>query len=303
MTGPGWLSALTGIGALAHGARDNGEASLAEFCASSRVLPSFLARARSAGLRTAAGGTAAFVSSAYGDDEIVGVIDYECGCSGERPALARDAKSSCNASERLSLDGRDPERDAALARWLLARIEDPGVVISIGVFDRIDEAGHRYGFEPGPETLRAVAETDALLAPIFASLERRARELGERWLIVVTSDHGGHDVAMGYGMHDTRQNFDDAIPFGVAQFEAAGMSDELAALVAPVTQMDVHPTVMAWLGLPVAPGLEGRVQGLRQSISSWRRAPRSSSRARRGAPRHPSWRRSPGTDRGSSRRG
>jgi hypothetical protein len=263
ITGPGWLSVLTGVGAFAHGVRDNEKASLARFCASSRVFPSFLARARSAGLRTAAGGTAAFVTSLYGDDEVVGVLDYECGCSGDRPAVARGAASSCNASERLSLDGRDPERDRVLARWLLARIEDEEVAVAIGVFDRIDEAGHRHGFGIRPESLRALSETDALLAPIFAALDSRARERGEHWLVVVTADHGGHEVAMGYGLHDTRAGEDDAIPFGVARFEPAATPRAPRRLVAPVTQMDVHPTVLAWLGLPIAPGLEGRVQGLR----------------------------------------
>ncbi len=266
VTGTGWASVLTGVGNARHGLRDNEPGSLAVFCESSRVHPSFLALARAAGLATAAGGTAAFVSSAYGAQQQAGVLDYECGCRGERPALDAGARTSCNASERLSLDGRAADRDARLAAWLLARVSEPDASVVMGVFDRIDEAGHRHGFGIGEETLAAVAATDRLLAPILAALEQRAASAGERWLVVVAADHGGHDALFGRGAHDTRAGLDDAVPFGVARFEPGSAGAPSPArpreLVAPVRQMDVHPTVLHWLGLPVAAELDGRVQGL-----------------------------------------
>ncbi len=267
VTGPGWASVLTGVGPAYHELRDNQPASLARFCETSRRHPSFLARARAAGLATAPGGTSAFLSSSYGDERVPGVLDYECGCRGELPALDFGARASCNASARLSLDARDPERDRLLSQWLLARIEDAGTAIAMGVFDCIDEVGHRHGFEVGAETLAAVAQTDALLAPLFAAVARRAAGAGERWLVVVTADHGGHDTLLGYGVHDTREGLDDAVPFGVAVFEAPGAAPAapppLRELVAPVRQMDAHATVLHWLELPLAANLEGRVQGLR----------------------------------------
>jgi hypothetical protein len=58
--------------------------------------------------------------------------------------------------------------------------------------------------------------------------------------------------------HDTRAGPDDAIPFAVALIGAPLP----LPLVPPVSQMDAHPTVLRWLELPIAPNLDGRVQGL-----------------------------------------
>ncbi len=62
---------------------------------------------------------------------------------------------------------------------------------------------------------------------------------------------------------------DTAIPFALATY---GWSGHLRPLQPPVTQMDVHPTVLHWLGIEPAPGLDGRVQGLPQATRSGARS-------------------------------
>ena len=62
-----------------------------------------------------------------------------------------------------------------------------------------------------------------------------------------------------WGNHDVVDHDDDQIPFVIKTF---GTSTPLRDLTYPVTHMDVHPTVEAWFGLPLTPGLDGHVQGV-----------------------------------------
>jgi hypothetical protein len=137
-------------------------------------------------------------------------------------------------------------------RW----VTGPGWASVLSGVDSL--AGHRHGFGPNRRYLGALREADALLARLIDALELRVRESGEAWLVVLTSDHGGHARFLLGGAHDQRAGPDDAIPFAVAILGA----ERPQALVSPVTQMDVHPTVLSWLGLPIDPALDGRAQGI-----------------------------------------
>ncbi len=56
--------------------------------------------------------------------------------------------------------------------------------------DNPDSKGHEFGFSPDvPEYVAAVEQADDMAASILAALE--ARNLGEDWLVIITSDHGG----------------------------------------------------------------------------------------------------------------
>lgn len=259
VTGPGWAAVLSGVDALRLGVRENGHARLARYAETSRLHPSFLKRARDAGLATAGGGVGAFLTSRDGDGVYPGVLDYECGSGEAGPEVAVESRSSCNLTHRLAPESRDPLRDEKLAAFLHQQLLDPEPAVVMGVFDEIDEAGHQSGFGANPAYLAAIAAADALVAPLLAEVERRARERGEAWLVLATADHGGHRRLLGGGEHDRRPGEDDAIPFLVAVY---GAGARLGPLRPPVRQMDAHPTVLFWLGLPLAPGLDGRVQGL-----------------------------------------
>jgi hypothetical protein len=258
VTGPGWASVLSGVSAVRLGVTENGHARLRPFAESARRHPSFLERAQEAGLVTAAGGVGAFLTSRDGDGSYPGVLDYECGANEAGPAIRPEGRWSCNLTHRLALESRDPGRDEKLADFLLGQLRDPALSVAMGVFDEVDEAGHRHGFAANRAYLSAIAEADALLAPLLAEVERGAGERGERWLVLVTADHGGHRRWLRGGEHGARAGEDDAIPFLLALY---GDATPLAPLRPPVTQMDAHATVLRWLGLPLAPDLDGRAQG------------------------------------------
>lgn len=261
-TGPGWAAVVTGVDGPRHGVTDNGHAQLQAFARTSQITPSFFARARSAGRVTAAGGVGAFLTSRDGGGIDPGVLDYECGPGGDSPPVPVEATSSCNLDHRLALDLADPERDEKLVAWLLARIADPEIDVVMGVLDQVDEAGHRHGFGPREPYREALRRADAGVARLLAAVAERAAPGGEEWLVVVTSDHGGHLgrwLFWRIGRHDRVEPEDTAIPFALATYGRAATRGRLEP---PVTQMDVHPTVLHWLGIEPAPGLDGRVQAL-----------------------------------------
>lgn len=262
VTAPGWASVLSGVDSPRHEVNDNTPASLGAWTRSAREFPSFLLRARQAGLATAAGGVGAFLSSPDGRGVYPGVLDWECTDAARDPQATARWTESCNLTQRLALDSRDPERDEKLVAWLLERIAGDAAVV-MGVLDQVDEAGHRSGF--GSSRYRkALRAADAQVGRLVADLDRGVDERCEAWLVIVTADHGGHRRLLLGGSHDRRAGPDDAIPFTLALLGAP----HAVPLVAPVTQMDVNPTVLSWLGLEPVPGLDGREQGIRPGAAS-----------------------------------
>lgn len=108
--------------------------------------------------------------------------------------------------------------------------------------DDVDGAGHSTGFTADSATYtETVQQVDAILADLLDAVLSRPGIEDENWLIAVTSDHGGLDYNHGCRTADCRN-----IPLYFA-----GASLPAAALSAPSSHLDVHPTVMAFLGLPV----------------------------------------------------
>jgi hypothetical protein len=263
VTAPGWASVLSGVDSSRHGVDDNSAASLAAWTRSAPQFPSFLLRARQAGLATAAGGVGAFLSSSDAAGVYPGVLDYECADAARDPQATARWAESCNLTQRLALDSRDPQRDEKLVAWLLEQIDGHAAVV-MGVLDQVDEAGHRSGFGWSSRYREALRAADAQVGRLVAELDRGVDERCEAWLVIVTSDHGGHRRLLFGGSHERRAGPDDAIPFAVALLGAP----HAAPLVEPVTQMDVNPTVLSWLGLEPAPGLDGREQGIKPGAAS-----------------------------------
>ncbi|KIQ53842.1 hypothetical protein SY28_11760 [Meiothermus taiwanensis] len=104
----------------------------------------------------------------------------------------------------------------------------------------VDEVGHLEGWM-SPAYLRQVAHVDALLGQVLAGLPPET-------VLLVMSDHGGHQR-----MHGTERPEDMTVPFiawgpGVAQ----------AHLTAPVSLLELAPTVAALLEVAPEPAWEGR---------------------------------------------
>lgn len=80
------------------------------------------------------------------------------------------------------------------AAWTL---NHEGPDASFVYFEGVDEAGHRFGSD-APEYLAAVATVDEHVRYLVKAVAERFEQLGEDWLIAVTTDHG-HRPEGGHG--------------------------------------------------------------------------------------------------------
>lgn len=155
VSGPGWSSVFTGVEASRHRIFANGG-----WASFDRSYPSFVARARRAGLRTAAACNWTPIL-----DEIL-----------EDDALDWSAR------------GDDEAVTTALADSLRAGLHDVHYVH----LNDPDVAGHASGFATySPAYVGALEASDARVGRLLDALFARPTLLSEDWLIIVTTDHGG----------------------------------------------------------------------------------------------------------------
>jgi|GEM_PF-406207 len=218
-SGPGWTSIFTGVGPDHHHIVTNGG-----YPGRDRTWPSFVWRAHEAlGLRTA-------VASQWADI-VAGIVEPE----------AVDVRAI----------GDGATVSATMARWLRAAGHDVHFVH----FDDVDHAGHASGFSLANPAYRGALEgVDRLVRPLLDAIVERPSIAGERWLVVVCTDHGGAGTSHGALNPD---NWD--IPLFVA-----GPTVVPTMPAGFVSHMDVHPTVMRFLGAPppAAWRLDGRPLGV-----------------------------------------
>jgi predicted AlkP superfamily pyrophosphatase or phosphodiesterase len=111
-------------------------------------------------------------------------------------------------------------------------------------FPLVDGMGHVYGWM-SPEQLSVAFRADEALGLILDELE--ARGLRDETLIIVTSDHGGHDTTHGYSLPE-----DMTIPW-----VASGPGVQPRVLTTQVHTMDTAATAAYVLGLPIPPEWDG----------------------------------------------
>ncbi|MFD8232221.1 alkaline phosphatase family protein [Streptomyces sp. NPDC059696] len=266
-SGPGWSSILTGVWPDRHGVTGN-DFEGADYAR----YPDFLTRAVTArpGLRTAA------------------AVSW--------PALVRRGTLGRAIGRRVRYNGerwgygRADRRVARTAlRWLTRG--DPDVVFVY--FGATDEAGHATG-PLSPAYDRALLAQDAHLGRLLAAVDARRSDperAGERWSVLVTTDHGHLDSG-GHG-GDSRAEREVFVilaepdgparpggstpePDGPARSAGTPEPDGPARpagtpLDAP-RLVDIAPTVLDRLGIPLDPawGLQGRVlPGPTAPTSEW----------------------------------
>ena len=225
-SGPGWSSILTGVWPDRHGVRGN------DFVGADYArYPDFLTRAAAAGLRTAA---------AVSWPQLVrrGVLG---------PAIDRRRRYNGEFRGYRTADRRVAR---TALRWLTKH--DPDVVFVY--FGATDEAGHDTG-PLSPAYDRALLTQDAHLGRLLEAIDARRshpRRAGERWTVLVTTDHGHLDTG-GHGgdTHAEREVF--------VVLAEPGRPD--GSLLDAPRLIDIAPTVLDRLGIPVDPawGLQGRI--------------------------------------------
>jgi hypothetical protein len=130
--------------------------------------------------------------------------------------------------------------------------EQAGIAIADGFdvlfvhFPGPDTAGHEAGWM-SPIYLGTVAHSDEAVARVLAALE--AAGLREGTLIILTSDHGGHDT-----VHGSSRPADMTVPWII---HGPGVVPG-TRLTSPIVVYDTAATAAWALGLPLPADLDGR---------------------------------------------
>ena len=135
------------------------------------------------------------------------------------------------------------DRDLVITEKLIADFPQDFGLLFIH-FPTPDWMGHEYGWMSSQQ-LSVVFRADEALGQILAELD--ARGLREETLIIVTSDHGGHDTT-----HGTDFIEDMTIPW-----IASGPGIKPGALTTRVYTYDTAATAAFLLGLPIPPEWDG----------------------------------------------
>lgn len=87
--------------------------------------------------------------------------------------------------------------DAEVAQWANWKLLHEGPDASVVYFEGVDAAGHAHGAD-SEEYRAAIRQADELTRHLVKAVSERHEQLGEDWLIAVTTDHG-HKPEGGHG--------------------------------------------------------------------------------------------------------
>jgi len=121
-------------------------------------------------------------------------------------------------------------------------------------YDSVDITGHTSGFSPdNPAYLQAIEKVDAQIQTLLDTLRQRPTYAQEDWLIAASTDHGGE--GLDHGPQDAANQTIWMILHGPGVQKGQ---------LPQARQVDVHPTVLRFLGIPSTTEmhLDGSVIGL-----------------------------------------
>ncbi|MCK2217488.1 alkaline phosphatase family protein [Actinomadura sp. ATCC 31491] len=221
-SGPGWSSIATGVWPDKHGVVDNAFTN-----PYFTKYPDFLTRAKQARPDLV---TSAFFSWA---------------------ALAEHGAFGPAIDHRFVLDGyacdawsEADEQVAAAAGRHLAEDDPDAVFVYLG---DTDEVAHDLG-PHCPEYAAALQAQDAHLGRLLDAVRARPSRARERWTVLVTTDHGHVDAGGHGGVSDEERTV-----FVIAH----RLGEDLGGRRLPGPRLvDVGPTALAALGVPIEPSWE-----------------------------------------------
>ena len=122
----------------------------------------------------------------------------------------------------------------------------------------VDEIGHEFGYGVEiPEYMKALEAADAQVGLVIGAVKSRPNSADEDWLVIVTTDHGA--IGNGHG----RQTVDERTIF----FITSGRNAKRGIVSPGPGHAAVAPTVFEYLGIPIKPewGWEETAFGLNEN--------------------------------------
>lgn len=233
-SGPGWSSFLTGVWADKHGVNDNSfkGRNYGQF-------PHVFQRIKQ---RWPKAFTASFVDWEPIDKYIVAACDRKV-CY---PAHGADQYS---------------QNDVLLAREAAECLKEQNPHAMMVYFGAIDETGHSSGFHPdNDDYISAIQTVDERVGEVLTALRNRPAFAAEKWLVIVSTDHGGKDKGHGGGQE---------VPEILTTFVIVSGDGVAAGEIAePTFLVDVAVTGLVHLGLQIQPDwkLDGKAVGLESKL-------------------------------------
>ena len=106
-------------------------------------------------------------------------------------------------------------------------------------FDELDAAGHEFGFSPNiQEYIETITTLDYYIEEMYNIITKK-RELGENWLFILVSDHGGDGTGHGDYNNIHIRNTVFLIEHPVVVFKSNY----------PSNQTDIAPTILSFIGV------------------------------------------------------
>jgi len=130
----------------------------------------------------------------------------------------RREQQRANRHRVISRDGETygyQRIDAEVADAAVYAMENFGPDVSFIYFCDADEAGHTKGVT-GPHYVEAISRIDAHLLRLHTAITARVEEHGEKWLMVLTTDHGHVDEG-GHGSDSPQERASFVISLGIGR--------------------------------------------------------------------------------------
>ena len=228
ISGPGWTSIFTGVWMNRHQVKDNGTLPYNQPGTPGSYLakdaPHFAVRLK------AAKPNASVCSFASWD----WIASY----------LVAAQSSAFDVNERgvgVNYAGRDLD----VKNKTLACLKDSNPDVLLVHFDQVDGAGHATGFsQDNPIYTNAIHQVDKHVAELMAGIRQRPQAADEKWLVLVTTDHGGLEKAHGGQTPEERTIFVIASGPGIPAGQVS---------TTPVGHVVIAPTVFHYFGIPIDP--------------------------------------------------
>lgn len=141
-------------------------------------------------------------------------------------------------------NGHDPEGrgDLELTQAAVDTLRRDPVDLAFIYLGYTDVAGHDHGWMSAPY-IAAIENADRCIGVALDALQ-------DQYAVVITADHGGHEHA-----HGTERDEDMRVPVVIHGHPKLNGGRQLAA---PVSILDIAPTLVDWQGIPVPDHWMGR---------------------------------------------
>jgi hypothetical protein len=162
------------------------------------------------------------------------------------------------SAETVQMPG---DSDASLSAKAACHILNEGPDVLYIHLDELDVAGHGGGFHPGnPHYLATLSRLDGYIGKLMDAVNLRRSALGEDWLVVFCTDHGGTSA----GSHGGLSLVETQVPLIIQGAYVPSGNIHPAPL-----NTDVVPTLLAHLEIevPSSWGLDGRTVGVIPELS------------------------------------